>query len=328
MPISAVSTATTSPSRAASPSPSNELRADIDREAAVDFLRTGYHPEDWIAVLVKAYDTGWVAQRVGPVSLMMSARFLDWLRRANDVSANIYVSVNAVRSGQLTRTRRAIADVRHVFVDADHSAAAVIAAINGRLDLPEPSYVLHSSPGRAHVLWRVAQVSVAAAESLQKQLARALHTDPAATAASQMTRLPGFFNRKYSTPSLVTIDYRCWGRVYTGSDFPTLEKPTRMTVANPAPAGATSTLVMRRAAKYLDAIPPAVAGHHGDLHTFRVCCRLVRGFALSDPDALHVLRNWNLRCDPPWSERELRQKLWRARRYGREPIGGLLHANP
>ena len=31
---------------------------------------------------------------------------------------------------------------------------------------------------------------------------------------------------------------------------------------------------------------PAIAGHHGDLHTFRVCCRLARGFALDDDEAL------------------------------------------
>ena len=70
-------------------------------------------------------------------------------------------------------------------------------------------------------------------------------------------------------------------------------------------------------------VEPAIAGQHGDLHTFRVCCRIVRGFALSDDDALAVLRNWNDRCEPPWTERELRDKVLRARKYGREPIGAL-----
>ncbi len=62
---------------------------------------------------------------------------------------------------------------------------------------------------------------------------------------------------------------------------------------------------------------------HGGLHTFKVCCRVVRGFALSNETALTVLRDWNLRCQPPWSEHELRDKINRARRYGREPIGSL-----
>jgi hypothetical protein len=51
---------------------------------------------------------------------------------------------------------------------------------------------------------------------------------------------------------------------------------------------------------------------------------MVRGFELSDVDALALLADWNARCEPPWSARELRDKVHRARRYGREPMGGLL----
>jgi hypothetical protein len=49
---------------------------------------------------------------------------------------------------------------------------------------------------------------------------------------------------------------------------------------------------------------------------------------LADDDALAVLRDWNSRCEPPWSDRELIDKLSRARRYGREPIGCLLEERP
>jgi hypothetical protein len=84
---------------------------------------------------------------------------------------------------------------------------------------------------------------------------------------------------------------------------------------------------VERARRYLASVPPAIAGQHGDAHTFRVCCRLVRGFALSDGDALDVLSTWNARCVPPWSMRELAEKICRARKYGREPIGGRLLVN-
>src|SRR5262245_62807951 len=92
---------------------------DVDREAAVDFLRTGHRPEYWIAVFVKSYMTGRVAQRVAPVSVVMSAGILEWLGRENLNLGNVYVGINAVKSRQLSRARRAIADIRHIFVDAD-----------------------------------------------------------------------------------------------------------------------------------------------------------------------------------------------------------------
>jgi hypothetical protein len=301
---------------------------DVDLETPVEFIRTAYEPEDWIAVFLKSYATGRVAQRVGPVSLVMSTRFQAWLRRENDGLANVYVSVNAVRPGQLTRTRRAIRDIRHIFAEADHDGTQVVRTIDSRLDLPRPSYLLHSSPNRVHVFWRATGFALVRAESLQKRLARELRTDSAATPVSQMTRLPGFLNHKYHPPHLVTVEYRDADRLYTPSDFPRspeTEGP-RIPVAESREARDAAGAV-GRAERYLAALPPAITGQHGDLHTFRVCCRLVRGFALSDEEALNLLRHWNRRCEPPWSERELTDKLSRARRYGREPLGGLLQGH-
>jgi hypothetical protein len=51
---------------------------------------------------------------------------------------------------------------------------------------------------------------------------------------------------------------------------------------------------------------------------------VVRGFELSDHEAMSVLSQWNERCQPPWSERELLMKIQNARKYGREPLGALV----
>ncbi len=40
-------------------------------------------------------------------------------------------------------------------------------------------------------------------------------------------------------------------------------------------------------------------------------------------EAMSVLSEWNARCQPPWSERELLVKVQNARKYGREPLGSL-----
>ena len=296
----------------------------VDREAPLRFLETAYQPDDWVAVFLKSYETGRTAQRVGPVSLIADARFQAWLRAENAGRANVYISVNAITPGRRSRTRDAIRAVRHVFLEADTDGPLVLAAIDERADLPRPSYILHSSPNRVHVLWRATHFTIDLVEALQKQLARELHTDPAATPCSQTTRLPGFFNHKYEPAHLVTIDYRTLACRYTPPDFPrpvaivTPIRRTRAVFRRPMPD------VMARARRYLQAVPPAIAGQHGDLHTFRVCCRLVRGFALTDADALDLLAELNVHCQPPWSERELCDKLRRARRYGREPIAGLL----
>jgi hypothetical protein len=297
--------------------------AALDRSAPLRLLRLGYETSDWIAVFLKSYETGAVAQRVAPVSRIASPRFLAWLRARNAAGSNIYVSTNAVSSRHRTRTREAITAVRHVFLEADRDGARVLARLAERADLPPPSYLLHSSRNRVHIFWRVERFDVDTVEALQKQLARELGTDPAATAGSQLTRLPGFFNRKYRPPFLVTMVYGRLDVRYTPADFP---KPVR-TVARAlhvVHANVASRAAVERARSYLEVVQPAIAGQHGDAHTFRVCCRMARGFALDNEQALALLQNWNARCVPPWSREELVDKLRRARRYGREPLGGLL----
>jgi hypothetical protein len=237
--------------------------------------------------------------------------------------------VNAIAPGRLSRTRDSIGAIRHVFLEADRDGRGVLAKIAARPDLPEPSYVLHSSPNRVHVFWRVAWFGSVQVEALQKQLSRELGTYIAATPASQTTRLVGLMNHKYSPAHLVTIEYRSTDHVYTPVDFPTAEP---IVPPKTAPLRADRNEVrfepIERARRYLARVPPAIAGQHGDVHTFRLCCRLVRGFALDDEAALALLSEWNSACQPPWAEHELLDKLRRARRYGREPIGCLLEMRP
>jgi hypothetical protein len=300
-------------------------KVEIDSEAAVRFLRVAYEPGDWVAVFLKSYESGRVAQRVGPVSSASHERFQRWLRAINADRFNVYVSVNAVAVGRLARTRDAMAAVRHVFLEADQEGDTVLARVDARPDLPSPSYILHSSPGRLHLFWRVTGFDGLYVERLQKQLANELHTDPAATPITQNTRLPGFFNHKHQQPHLVTIEYRDVVRRFNPGDFPNVRNlsPEPFTVRRREP-DARDFGTLKRARRYLASVPPAISGQHGDVHTFWVCCRLTRGFALDDEQALTVLFEWNERCEPPWTTSELLDKLRRAARYGREPVGGLL----
>ncbi len=298
--------------------------ASADHHAPVRFLRTLFELADWVAVFLKSYESSGVVQRVGPVSWVESERVQRWLRAMNAQKYNVFVSVNAIASGRRTRTRDAVGTVRHVFLDADHDASDLLSRVKARNDLPSPSYVLHSSPNHVHVFWRVSGFDRDSVERLQKQLARELQTDPAATPVTQNTRLPGFFNHKRAQPHLVTIEYWNVDVRYGPEDFPPAKEVSTWQQSGRSLGSALDVPALDRAKRYLASVPPAVAGQHGDVHTFRVCCRLVRGFALNDDQALHALIEWNARCQPPWSPEELLDKLRRAARYGREPVGGLL----
>lgn len=299
----------------------------IDPAVPVAFLRAMFEPDDSIAVLLKSSDSGRAIQRILPVASVVHPRLQAWLRAQNAARHNVYVSVNAVRPGQYSRRREAICAVRHVFLDVDAETGRVLRAIAQRSDLPGPSCVLRSSRGRAQLLWCVIGFTSADVETLQKRLARELGGDPAATTCAQMMRLPGFLNHKYAPGQMVSVCYYDVQRRFKPADFGSISAPPERTDrVRSAPRTGSRAPAVTRARGYVASTPPAVAGQHGDLHTFRVCCRLVRGFALSDDQALDVLATWNARCEPPWSDRELRVKLRNARRYGREPIAGLLEA--
>jgi hypothetical protein len=307
--------------------PRASLVPRVDRAAPLEFLRRAYEGDDWIAMLMKRYDTGATVQRVGPVDMFQQANMQAWLRMMNAHRFNLFVSVNNVTPGHRSRTREAIATVRHVFVEVDHDSRRVLATIAARRDLPAPSYVVQSSPDRVHVFWRATGFTKPAAERLQKYLARELGADAAATSCAQMTRLPGFLNHKYTPPALVRPQYGRTTRLYTPDDFPRPPSSSASTRIRRTATLGGSRDVLERARRYLAALPPAVAGQHGDIETFRACCRLVRGFLLTDVDAIALIAEWNARCEPPWTERELVDKVRRARKYGREPLGGLLQGS-
>lgn len=102
---------------------------------------------------------------------------------------------------------------------------------------------------------------------------------------------------------------------------PPTRKPT-------VPAGRPAD-AMRQAKQWLDACGPAIEGKDGSGHTFGVAVGLVKGFMLRPYEALELLRGWNQRCEPPWSEYDLRRKVEEAERApDREPPGYHLRRPP
>ena len=84
--------------------------------------------------------------------------------------------------------------------------------------------------------------------------------------------------------------------------------------------------VESRASAYVANMPPAVSGSHGHDATFAVALALCHGFALSSAQARPIMQEFNARCEPPWSEKELEHKLDSAGKVTRhsQPRGYLL----
>jgi hypothetical protein len=83
--------------------------------------------------------------------------------------------------------------------------------------------------------------------------------------------------------------------------------------------------VVERARRYLARMDASIAGAGGSLALLKACSALV-GFDLGDDEALSLLGEFNQRCVPPWSSRDLRLKLRQAQREERIPRGSLLDA--
>ena len=91
----------------------------------------------------------------------------------------------------------------------------------------------------------------------------------------------------------------------------------------PAPDQAQT---LKRARGYLSRVPGATSGARGHDTTWNAALKMVRGFALSESDSFDLLWNeYNPRCDPPWSEKELRHKITDIINNGTAPLGFLLN---
>ena len=77
--------------------------------------------------------------------------------------------------------------------------------------------------------------------------------------------------------------------------------------------------IIEQAARYVAQMPPAISGSGGRKATFAVSVVLMWRLDLSEEEALPILLNYNKRCEPEWSEKELRDMMARAAKLTRFP---------
>jgi hypothetical protein len=76
-----------------------------------------------------------------------------------------------------------------------------------------------------------------------------------------------------------------------------------------------SSSLESRVYNYLDKIEGAISGEGGHDQTFKVACVLVHGFGLDVEDAFKFMEVWNEKCEPPWTDHELKHKLTDAEKH-------------
>jgi hypothetical protein len=66
--------------------------------------------------------------------------------------------------------------------------------------------------------------------------------------------------------------------------------------------------VFERAMRYIDQMPGAVSGQGGHSTTFAVARALAHGFGLGEDEVFSLLKDYNRKCSPMWTDSELRHK--------------------
>jgi len=171
--------------------------------AATEYISENFVPSDRVAILVRDSRRAETTQRITSAENAASPDFQAWLRHKN-VTSDVYIGMNTLKSGAQSRTKEDIEQIRHLYLDIDRRGPEALEAIRNSSGIPTPNYVLETSPAKFQVVWKVENISQDEAEDLQRRMAREFNADLAATDSTRVLRLPTFVNRKYAEAHTVT----------------------------------------------------------------------------------------------------------------------------
>jgi RepB DNA-primase N-terminal domain len=145
---------------------------------------------------------------------------LEAIKSAQDKGWNAFVTMNAFTSGVKRRRVCDVKTIRSVYLDFDTKPnsdlfkADVAAGV-----IPEPHFVIASSPNKFYVEWLVEGFTVTQQEALNSALQQRYGSDAASTDAARVLRLPGTRNLKYDSAPVVRIIKQHPHERYSLSDF-------------------------------------------------------------------------------------------------------------
>lgn len=141
-----------------------------------------------------------------------------------DEGWHVYVCMNPLMAGSQHRRKKDIAAVRTVYVEFDENGEVGLDKIDEDVKagiVPDPDFILESSPGKFYVVWRVTGFDVRQQEALNRALQQRYGSDPQSVDVTRVLRLPGTRNlkAKYSPTPVVEIIHEVVSDRYTPEDF-------------------------------------------------------------------------------------------------------------
>lgn len=186
--------------------------------AASEYVLKLFGSMDRVAIVIRNRSTRHTIQHIATAATIAAPHFQAWLTEQNARGSDVFVGMNPLREGACSRTKNDITAIRHVYLDLDREGDASLKAIRVSVEVPPPNFVLHTSPGKHQVVWKVSGFTQDEAESLLRSLANQFGGDMAATDSTRVLRLPGFANRKLCDEFIVHAQHESDG-VYARGAF-------------------------------------------------------------------------------------------------------------
>lgn len=175
---------------------------------AVEYLSALFDADDVLCITtisaVETFKNGMplTLNKFVPFEKVIAAAGIRRLTKLNATN-HIYVSMATFKPDSTKRVKDSIERVAHVFVEADERGEEVLAAIHASVaanEVPPPTIILESSPGKVQCIWNVEGFTIEQCVALNKTLQKKWGTDPASVDVARVLRVAGFRNIKDRYP--------------------------------------------------------------------------------------------------------------------------------
>jgi hypothetical protein len=210
-------------------------------EVVTRHLQTLFEPDDRICLTFIKRSAKIADNLCVPLVTAITKTTITEIQARNQAGEDVYVAMNPILPGANDRQKVSAGTPRNVFMEVDDEGDKVLAAVRSSVavgEIPEPSVILCSSPGKYQFIWRINadEFALPKVESLNEALVQKFGADPACTDFLRLLRVPNFTNHKYPERPVVEVVSSTPGRLYGYNDFKITIEAAKENVARPVAA--------------------------------------------------------------------------------------------